>query len=724
MKNVSYWSFGAMNQFMIAIPWSADGSQTGPYIWANKGSAAIGNVLEKPVNSPGGRVGSVVGQFLMVGDVYQDILELIATGDGTKASFTTGLSHLPMLASGSVYDQAGKFGGTFNQGAISGSGTLQPPSLPGSLATLADFYGSDGSYLYSLFALTTPNNPGQAAFTSITANTVTLASSAASYTYTGGVATWKWSTGPFAFGSMVTYPVTFVPSSFSTSITGGSTAVSVPGFGSGTVQLLYDFKFNGTYQQSILAVAYPTDPGKTAAFTSIAVNGVTRTSASATYSYSLGIATWMWTAGAFGIADGGSYPVHFAGGSWSGGNLVAGHYNTTNTLTHDSSDFYGYAAANIGYGAGFGSIATTLTITGYSAVYGAGSVEVAGGSSINYDTGDIVLVLSGAPPAGDAIYAKYTLAAPYRVHWSAIGDPTNWPIPLTAAAIAAQSGYEDLDAEFGSVMFIAGYPLYAVIFQRSGIQRAQYVGGQVVFNFGAVSRNRGLVTKGAACQVGTSVYFLSQDGFFVTDGTAVQPIGTDQDNEAGIDDWFWSNVNLAAIDNIRCGYQSSTRCMYWAIPTGANVYPDTQLIYNPQANRWTRAQISCQIVWTDDDGSTVESKKLRLGLFTTGFQYSVLTGPTLNGYAETIDIISSDGMKQFTAGAMPNCAALDTPQVTMGVRDSPQDPVIYSGPVAPDPFARIAPFMVEGRYTRARVSAAQATSNNGVALDMTPTSGV
>lgn len=702
---ISFWSFAGMGPFLIAVPFTDDSSKTGPYIWTNQG---VSNSLSQPANAPGGRLGAVVGQFLMLGDVLEQQTELIGTGNGSTSTFNFSLTHTPMLSTGNVYDQAGKFAGTFNNGLIVGNGTLQAPSLPGTLASLGDTFNS-GVYVTSQFSLTAASDPGKSVFTSITANSVTLASSAASYSYAGGVATWVWTTGPFGFGATVTYPVTFVPTSFATSIMGGSTAIAVNGFNPYTVSSLADsYGAGGVYNGSNITLAASSDPGK-ALFTSITANGKTLTSASSTYSYIGGLATWGWATGPFGFTNGSAYPIAFAGSSFFG-TLTAGQVSVSGL--HPNSTI-GYQAGS----SGFGSLISLATFNGYQLSSGTGSVETAGLSQVNYESGAITLVLSAAPPLNDQLFAVYTQAAPYRVAWSAIGDPTNWPIPLTANAIAFQSGFEDLEVDLGPVMYVAGYPLYGIIFQRLGITRANYVGGNVVFSFGCYSRNRGLITKGGAIQVGTLVYFLSQDGFFVTDGNSVSPIGTDTENDVGIDNWFWTNVNTAALDSIRCGYDTSTRCVSYSVPTGTNTLPDTLLTYNPLAGRWTKSAIPSELIWSDRNGSTDFGTQLQLGVFTQSHQYSVLQGPTLNGYLETCDLMDTDGNLRFTSGARPNVASTDTPQAVIGVRNSMLDSINYSVSAPPDTFSRIVPVLQQGLYTRARVSSSAAQAINGVSLE-------
>jgi hypothetical protein len=343
--------------------------------------------------------------------------------------------------------------------------------------------------------------------------------------------------------------------------------------------------------------------------------------------------------------------------------------------------------------------------------------------TINYGTGAITITFY-YPPANTApVTVSYAQAFPNRVQWSAIGLPQFWPLPLTNAAIAFQSGYQDMEGELGPVMGIAGYPLYAVIFQKHGITRATYQGGNVVFAFATYERKRGLLARNAYVQVSAYTYFLAEDGFFVTDGANVTPIGTAPDNSAGIDDWFWSNVNTQFLSNISAGYDATLRCVIFAIPTGTNGTPDTLLIYNIIAQRWTKASVACLFVWTDSDG-----KRSRIGVFTRGAlavgQYNLLTGTPSIGYMESMDVFFADGQRRLTTSARPQVMCTDQPQVIIGNRDSLLDPVLYANGNYVDRFSRLAPCLSSGIYTRARVQSAAAQTLHGITLNMEIEGGV
>jgi len=348
-----------------------------------------------------------------------------------------------------------------------------------------------------------------------------------------------------------------------------------------------------------------------------------------------------------------------------------------------------------------------------------GTGKLASGS-INYTTGTLTLTFGSAPANADAIYASYIQSAPYRVGWSAIGDPTNYPTPLTQAALAAQSGFQDLETpEAGPVMFIAGYPLYALIFQRFGITRASYVGGAVVFSFVPYEFTRGLVAHGGAVQVGAQVFYLSDEGFMVTDGASVVPFGTDAQNSSGIDNWFWANVNQAALGAIRGSYDAQKRTLFFAIPTASNVLPDTLLAYNIMARRWTRAAVASQTLWGADNGADGSpGTRQLLGVIDQSQRPSYLNGAPMTGYLESCDLYYVDGIRRLCTGVKPQVASTDLPLITVGARDSLQEAVRYGASAYPDALSREAPALSSGKYLRLRTQSMNATSLEGGTLTL------
>ena len=301
---------------------------------------------------------------------------------------------------------------------------------------------------------------------------------------------------------------------------------------------------------------------------------------------------------------------------------------------------------------------------------------------------------------------------PYRVYWPALGDPTTWPTPLTDAAIAAQSGFEDLDQDFGRVMFIGGGPQMGIILQRHGITRATYQGGDTVFAFLPYERKRGLIARGAAVQVGPVTHFIADDGFQMTDGSQVVPTGTAQN--AALDKWFWSNVNQSSLASIRAGWDADKRCVAYAIPTGSRTVPDTLLMLSPESGQWTKSAIPSEMLFTDNDGS-----RHRLGLFSAAHQLGYLTGTPASGYCETYDISFVDARARSVSEAQPNIVCTDAPTMRITAKSSADDPAPnVTGDIGRDTFTKRCTFdpPPEGLFVRARVTSAAAQAIQGATL--------
>lgn len=308
---------------------------------------------------------------------------------------------------------------------------------------------------------------------------------------------------------------------------------------------------------------------------------------------------------------------------------------------------------------------------------------------------------------------------PYRVQCCGIGDPSSWPTPLTDTAIAAQSIQEDLDQDFGEVLFIGGGPQMGVFLQRNGITRATYQGGDTVFAFLPIERKRGVIARGAAVQVGAVTHFIADDGFWMTDGSQSVPSGTSE--RAALDKWFWNNVNQNALATIRAAWDADKKCVAYAIPTGVNTLPDTLLLLNPQSGQWTKSSVSTEMLWTDSDGS-----RHRLGAFNQSHSIGYLTGASPSGYCETYDIGFTDQQVRHISEAQPHIICTDSPTMRVAAKEAADDAVSYTADVARDSFTKNCPFdtMPAGKFVRARVTSSAASAIQGCTLQLEQGAGV
>lgn len=187
-------------------------------------------------------------------------------------------------------------------------------------------------------------------------------------------------------------------------------------------------------------------------------------------------------------------------------------------------------------------------------------------------------------------------AVPYRVWWPKINDPTTWPDPSSTTATGDQSSLEDLNPVYGPVMHISNGTKYNLIFQRTGVTRADYIGGDVVFEFTQIEYKRGLAAPNAIVQLGDSIYYYSDSGFMMTNGSGIQPIGNDQ-----VDITVANDLNTAYLSHMRASYDPATKCVRFAYVStaaaalGSFIICDKVIAYNTVTGKWAPAMTSQSI---------------------------------------------------------------------------------------------------------------------------------
>lgn len=217
------------------------------------------------------------------------------------------------------------------------------------------------------------------------------------------------------------------------------------------------------------------------------------------------------------------------------------------------------------------------------------------------DTDTSFSALTGSPPnarrcakVGEFLMLGNVDTVPNRIQWSAYNNPAgDWtPSRLT------QAGFADLESEFGGVQRIIG-GRFALVFQERGIQRLTYVGPPTVWKADIVSRDRGTIAPFSVANVGYRIFFLGQDGFYATDGSSFQPIGTQQINE-----WFLEHVSQSALPFVCAAVDWQNECVVWAFREAAEGYNDRLLIYSWAQDRWSSGSINTQWIVSDTNSAT------------------------------------------------------------------------------------------------------------------------
>lgn len=254
--------------------------------------------------------------------------------------------------------------------------------------------------------------------------------------------------------------------------------------------------------------------------------------------------------------------------------------------------------------------------------------------------------------------------APYRLRWSALNNPNgNWVTDR-----GELSDFRDLDPKYGRITGITG-GRFGIVLQERAIWRMTFIGAPKVFDFEEISVDRGCAAPDSVVTIGFNTYFLSQDGFYVTNGATIEPISSQR-----VGEWFENEVNQAEYDRPQGAINWAKKAIVWAfIPTDGETFT-RQIIYSWAEDSWSYSDQPVDFfVPTKVDAKTLadlatlypggivdvgvignsdfEAKNYALAAFTgkTNMDPYVLTDYVVNGYVE--DEPEGSELSTFTGSA-------------------------------------------------------------------------
>lgn len=189
---------------------------------------------------------------------------------------------------------------------------------------------------------------------------------------------------------------------------------------------------------------------------------------------------------------------------------------------------------------------------------------------------------------------------PDKVQWSDINDETDW-----VSGSTSQSDYQII-ADGGNVQAITGGEFGVVLLEKA-VVRASYVGSPLFFQFDTISNGLGCLEGNSVAQYGNITFFLSDDGWYSTDGQTITNIGLEK-----IDRWFFSRVDLTKLNTMSAAVDPVKNLVVWNY---ADVDGNRRiLIYNWQLQKWSRAETESDSVGTIATlGESLESLESILG---------------------------------------------------------------------------------------------------------------
>ena len=311
--------------------------------------------------------------------------------------------------------------------------------------------------------------------------------------------------------------------------------------------------------------------------------------------------------------------------------------------------------------------------------------------------------------------------APNLVKWSDLNNEENWE---SGPQSQADSQYI---ADGGAIVNITGGEI-GIIFLENAVYRMSYVGSPLFFQFDKISTVGCFEGKSCIEDNGIS-YFLSNDGFYQTDGNTVTAIGTNK-----VDEFFLANANLQELVTMSTTVHPIYKLVIWNYSD--NFGKRQNLIYHIESGRWSRTETLATSVGniatmgTDleklgvlypkldkdvpaplDDRVWMGGKYVFAG--TQGKQMVSFTGVCADPRLETLDI--EVGYQSVITQARP---IIDNGQANISVASRQAlDDTIEFGPVSV-PYENRNNLRSGGRYHRVRVEPVGDNWTTAIATDL------
>lgn len=176
---------------------------------------------------------------------------------------------------------------------------------------------------------------------------------------------------------------------------------------------------------------------------------------------------------------------------------------------------------------------------------------------------------------------------PNRVWWSGLDDQTDFDPSVTT-----QSDYQDIQ-DGGAVQRIIGGVEYGLVFMATSIVRMTYVRPPLIFQFDHIDRDRGADIANSVIAHGRRVFFHSQEGFMMTDGSSVTPIG-----DEAVDRTFTAQFDNANAHMVSCAIDPINKLYLIAFPGENSVAgaPNKLWAYNWERNKWSEIDLDLDFI--------------------------------------------------------------------------------------------------------------------------------
>ncbi len=289
--------------------------------------------------------------------------------------------------------------------------------------------------------------------------------------------------------------------------------------------------------------------------------------------------------------------------------------------------------------------------------------------------------------------------SPYSFRWSGFNQPDEWAVSeLTQANIA------EVDTpELGTITAIVGGPS-PMIFQERGITRIRYVGPPKIWAQRLISASQGVNYAQAVVEVGRRVYFINQNGVFMTDGNSVQEISTGQ-----VSNWVRGVIQSRLIFTYG-SYRADTKLIIWGIAADAGPSYSVSLVYNLETGAFST--ISGDYYGTAR-GENWQFDSLPVSVVpqagdVSNSKLTVLDGTTLEA-TMTTGHLASKGKRTFVDGVEPIYEGSGA-TVALSAKERIRDAASFSAYASEEAATGIAEITADGRSVATSVKFAAGAS--------------
>ena len=308
---------------------------------------------------------------------------------------------------------------------------------------------------------------------------------------------------------------------------------------------------------------------------------------------------------------------------------------------------------------------------------------------------------------------------PTRIWWSGLNDSTDF----TPSASTLCDFQNIPDA--GKVMKVVGGAEYGLVFMERQIIRMSFAGAPLAYQLDTIDRRRGTPLSGSVIGHGRLVFYISEEGFFVCDGTASTPIG-----HGMVDRFFWETFDLSNQSRLFSAIDPLNKVVAWSFPgegTTTAGEPNRIFFYNWQENKWSEGEVATQLIFPaiqsgytlselDSVSSTISGLPFPLGsrawqggdrilaAFNGSNRYCHFTGSNLAATIDTGEFQPFRGQRSEVIGIRP---FIDGGTITASVasRIKVQDTASF-GSAASINTSGLCTLLSEGRHHRVRCSVA------------------